>query len=340
MYVQLNLKERCQKILEENGKNIADQASRILLADPLLKDLRPPLEFISKNWRDPLSPSILSLACKAVGGSPDETHDAALAISLIHLCFNVWDDIIDRAKHKAFKPTLFGKFGEGTTLIIGGLASAKAFSILNQMKADLMKKQEINKLVWELCTRMAQAEARNLRLRKNGNMSYIKKLSIIELETFDLQTCARIGAIFGNGSQNDIKHLANYGRFLGLILEFWNSFWKTTNLTVELSEKIRTKAYPFLLLWARDHSEKLRKKLDLINVKMIEPPDISEIVKYVLETNVIQYVTENIQEFAIKAKTELAGFAENEATKKLKFFVEAQPQIFIESISRMTTVII
>jgi geranylgeranyl pyrophosphate synthase len=334
MYTETSLKERCQRILEENGGYIADQASNILLEDPALKDLRAPLEFISKNWREPLTPSMMSLACEAVGGSSKETHETSLAMSLMHLCFYVWDDMVDKANFKSFKPTLFGKFGEGPALIIGGLASAKAFSILNRMNVDVIKRQEINKLIWELWTKMAQAEATNLRLRKQGNVSYKKKFTLIKMEASDLETCIKIGAILGNGSKDEIKSLAHYGRFLGIILEFWKSFHVTTNLTMELAEKLKSGAHPFLLLWAKERSEKLWKKLENLTCnKSIGPSEIKEIVEYVLETNVINHAKKNIRRFTNKAKTELAELTDNEATQKLRFLVVAQPQLFIESLS-------
>src|SRR3990170_5829696 len=143
MCAKYNLKEHCHRILEDNGGIVADRARTILLEDPALKDLRPPLELISKNWRDPLTPSLIALSCEAVGGRPDDTYEAALAMSLMTLSSNIWDDIIDKTMSKVFKPTLLGKFGEGTALMIGGLASAKDLSILNQMDVDKIKRLTI-----------------------------------------------------------------------------------------------------------------------------------------------------------------------------------------------------
>src|SRR3990170_7769601 len=171
MCAKYNLKEHCHRILEDNGRIVADRARTILLEDPALKDLRPPLEFISKNWRDPLTPSLMTLSCEAVGGRSDVTCEAALAMSLMNLSFYIWDDIIDKAPFKLFKPTLFGKFGEGTALVIGGLASAKAFSILNQMDVDKVKHQTVTELFWNLWTKVARAETVNLRLRSRENFS-------------------------------------------------------------------------------------------------------------------------------------------------------------------------
>ena len=96
MTARNNLEDHCHRILEENGGIVADRARTILLEAPDLKELQPPLEFISKNWRDPLTPAMMSLSCEAVGGRRDETHEAALAMSLMNLSFYIWDDIIDR----------------------------------------------------------------------------------------------------------------------------------------------------------------------------------------------------------------------------------------------------
>ena len=221
----------------------------------------------------------------------------------MNLSFYIWDDIIDKAPFKLFKPTLFGKFGEGTALMIGGLASAKAFSILNQMDVDKEKRQTVTKLFWDLWTKMAQAETVNLRLRSQRNSSSRKKFWMIKMEAADLETCLRIGAILGNGSENEVKHLGKYGLYLGIILELWKDFHVSINLTLELAEKIRSGALPYSLLWARKHSEKIRKKLeDLANKNTIEPSDIKEIVENILETKALNNTMKTIRKFTKKGE--------------------------------------
>jgi len=331
-----SVKERCHRILEDNGGIVADRAGRILLEDAALKDLRPPLEFVSKNWRDPLTPSLIALSCEAVGGQSDVTYEAALAMSLMTLCFNICDDIVDKTVAKLFKPTLLGKFGEGTALMIGGLASAKAFSILNPMDVDKIKRQTISKLFWDFWAKIAKAETVNLRLRRQGNVSSRKKLWVIKTQAANLETCLKIGATLGNGSEDEVKHLGKYGQYLGTVLELWKDFHVSVNLTLELTEKIRSGALPYSLLWARKRSEKIRKKLeDLPNKNTIEPSDIKEIVEETLETRALNNTMKLVRKFAERAKEELFELKRNTATRKLKFFVDAQPQLFIESLSTL-----
>jgi len=334
--MESSLKERCQRILEENGGNIADQASRILLEDPTLKDLRPPLEFISKNWRDPLTPSLIALSCEAVGGQPDATYEAALAMSLMTLSCNIWDDIVDKTVSKVFIPTLFGKFGEGTALIVGGLASAKAFSILNQMDVDEKKRQIVTKVFWDFCTKLAKAENYNLRLRNQRNVSSRKKLWVMRMQSVNLETCLKIGTVLGNGSDDEVKHLGKYGLYLSMIFELWKDFNVSINLTLELAEKIRSGALPYSLLWARKRSEKIQKKLEsLASKNTIEPSDMKEIVEETLEKKALNNTMKAIRKFAKKAKKEMLELKRRiSTTQTLEFFVEAQPQLFIESISK------
>jgi geranylgeranyl pyrophosphate synthase len=332
MYTQSTLKQKCQQILEDNGGKVADKSNRILLEDPALKELRAPLEFISKNWRDPLTPAMMSLSCEAVGGQASATHEAALAMSLMNLSFYIWDDLIDKAPFKQFKPTLFGKFGEGTAIIIGGLASAKAFSILNQMELDRTKRKTITKLFWNLWTKIAKAETVNLRLRNQRNVSPRKRFWVIRLHATDLETCLKIGAILGNGSENEIRHLGRYGLHLGTILELWKDFHSSINLTLELAEKIKSGALPYSFLWAGKRSEKIRKKLEeLKNRNVILPSDIKEIVGHLLETKVLNHTLRTIKKFTKKANNELLELKKIDTTQTLKIFVVAQAQLFMES---------
>jgi len=332
-----NLKECCHRILEDSGGMVADRAKMILLEDAALKDLQPPLEFVSKNWRDPLTPSLVALSCEAVGGRSDVTYEAALAMDLMTLSFNIWDDIVDKTVSKLFKPTLLGKFGEGTALMIGGLASAKAFSILNQMDVDKIKRQTVTKLFWDFWTKIAKAETVNLRLRRQKDVSSRKKLWVIKRQGANLETCLKVGAVLGNGSEDEVKHLGDYGLYLGTILELWKDFQVSINLTLELAEKIRSGALSYSLLWARKRSEKIRKKLeDLANKNTIEPTDIKEIVENILEAKALNNSMKIIRKFAKRAEEELFELKrKNQGTQTLKFFVEAQPQLFIGSLSTL-----
>ncbi len=330
---KINVDALYRRILEDNGGAVADEARKILLEDPALKDLWQPLEFVSKNWRD-LTPALTSLSCEAVGGRPDETHDVALAMCLLHLSFYVWDDMLDNAQSKAFKPTLFGKFGGDTVLVIGGLASAKAFLILNDMNMDKGKRQRVNKLIWDLLTKMAKAEIATSKGGFTKKYSHIEKKWKIKTEAVATETCLRIGAIVGNGSEDEIDHLAKYGFYLGVILALWNDFRVSVNLTLELAEKVRTGKLPYILSWACSRSGKLRRKIkELTETNEIKQVLIKEVVEEVLATKALDNTLRNIKRYTKNAKDELGYLKKNNATQTLETLMGFQPRLFMESLS-------
>jgi geranylgeranyl pyrophosphate synthase len=333
MYENFTVEKRCQKILEDNGQMIADKANKILLDDSALKGLKAPLEFISKNWRDPLTPALMSLSCEAVGGRPERTHDVALAMSLMNLSVYLWDDIIDKATIKLFKPTLFGKFGEGIALIVGGLATAKAFSILGQIEEDKAKLQTITKMFWGLWTRVAQAEMNDLRLRTQKKLTSKDKLQKITMEASNLEVCLKIGALIGDGSTKEISHLGKYGKSFGIILELWKDFQVSTNLTLELSERIRCGALPYSLLWASERSVKIQGKLlNSMGASEIEQGSIKGIVKEALQVGMLENTLKTIDRFSKKAISDLEGLKNNNACQLLQLLVEDQHCLFVRSL--------
>jgi geranylgeranyl pyrophosphate synthase len=334
--VKGSLEERCYGILEEKGGKIADEAREILLKEKSLTGLRQPLRHISDNWRDPFAPSMVILSCEAVGGKPDDaTHQTALAMTLMNLSVNLWDDIVDRTMYKGFIQTALGKFGEGITLMIGGLASAKAFSVLGEMTVDEAKRQLITRLVWNYWRKLAQAETANLELRTRGGVRPEQKLKVIEMHAVNLRTLSKIGALLGNGSEDEMEHLGNYGKCLYTILELRKDFNVSVNLTLELAEKIRSRALPYALLWARNRCATIRKNLPILEKTTIQPIDIKRIVEAVFETRGLENTLGLIKASAQKAEQELSHLRDSTATRALIFLSNAQPEIFEQSLSNL-----
>jgi len=330
--VKGSLEERCYGILEEKGGEIADKARTILLEEESLISLQRPLKYISEIWRDPFAPSMVILSCEAVGGKPDEaTYQAALAMALMNLSFRLWDDIMDKTTCRGFVPTVRGDFGEGVALMVGGLVSAKAFSVLSGMKLNETKRQAVTELVWNYWGKLARAEATNLELRRRSDVKPEEKLKVFEMEGVGVETMLKVGAVLGNGSEDEVKHLGNYGRYLGTILELRKDFNVAINLTLELAEKIRSGALPYTLLWAKNRSKKIREYLPLL-MGTIKPIDIREIVEAMLETKALENTMRVLEKMTKKAEAEFIELKDNKSSRMLRLFLEAQSEIFVESL--------
>ena len=327
--------EKCHRILEQKGGKIADKAKAILLEEVSSKGLEHAFQYVSQVWCDPLVPALVVLSCEAVGGEPSEDEcQAATAISLLNLSFRLWDDVIDRSRFMGFVPTVLGKFGDGISIIMGGVVFAKAFSILSEMDIDCEKRQVLNKLVWNYCRTMGKAETLNLTLRKRKDARPEEKLRVFEMEAMNLETSMKIGSILGGGSKNDIEHLGKYGAYLGLMLELARDLKASLNLTLELSQKVERNALPYTLLWARDCSEKIEEHIQRL-ADDSNSANLRELVRAVLETRAVENTLSIVNELAHEARREISSVEENHSSSVLVLFAEAQHEILTEGLCHL-----
>jgi len=331
-----NLKEQCRKILEEKGGKIADEARFILLREKSLKRLRSDLQYVSQYWRDLATPSFIVLSCEAVGGKLNRpVHQAALAMTLINLGINLWDDLLDNTIQKGFIPTLVGKSGKGVALIVGVLAQAKAFQILHEIKLNEYRRQTLIATVWNYLKDLAETEMVNMELKKRKEVNPEEKLRLIEMQAESQKVLSDIGVLLGNGSEDEMKHLGNYIKYLSMILDLIKDFKVSINLTLELSEKIKMKSFPYTILWAKNRSRKLREYL-ILHKDSVEPIDIREIVKMLLETNVVGNIRSLIERLTKDAEKELLELKSNNAIKILKFLLNTRIRTFDETLESLS----
>ena len=327
----MNALQQCQNILETYGGETANKSARLLIEDSALSKMVDILDFTSKTWHDPFTPAMMNLSCQAVGGNPKATQEIAIAMSLMNFSFRTWDDIIDKTMDRKLKPTTVGKYGTNIALIIGGLASAKAFTILNEVRLDFRKRGTISSLFWKYWAKMAEVESSNLKSSQVMNTSK-DKLQKIEGEAINLRTCLQIGAIVGNGTSREVKALSTYGQCLGEIVELLKDVQVSINLTLELEEKLKNRSLPYAILRAKEESEILQNRLNLFDRSSdISSNEIKEIVDLTVQTGVLNQINRLVEELIRKSEKSLDDLKNSVAKEILGGFVRSQADLFQES---------
>ena len=268
----------------------------------------------------------MNLSCQAVNGNPQDTAEVAIAMSLMNLSFRILDDIIDKTYSRKFLTTFVGKFGESTALIVGGVISAKAFTLLNQASLDVEKKRKINALVWNYCAKMAEVETNDLEA-KIKEYSAKNKLNKIKAETINVQTSLEIGVIIGNGSTEETEGLKQYGECLGILLELQNDLQVSLNLTLELARKIKTNSLPLWLLRAKESSKEIDDEVKSMIKKEVTPEQIGRLVNLLLKSQAVAKTKEEIKLLTANGIKSLARLESNKEVEKMRIIIEAQEQL-------------
>ena len=244
-HVKILMKERGYEALQFSKQTILQEE---IGYEPLREALR---YFVEEFWFDSLHPTLISLACEAVGGNHKETIKMGAAIVLMAGAADIHDDIMDQSIIKEPNQTIFGKFGGDIAILAGDALLLKGIYLLHDSCESLpkWKKQEILGIVKRTFFEMSSGVAKEASLRGKINISGIEFLDTINQKVSTAEATTRIGAILGNGTENEIAVIGHYGRTLGLLLSLRDEFVDVFEAN-ELKNRFEHECLPIPILLA------------------------------------------------------------------------------------------
>ncbi len=130
----------------------------------------------------------------------------------MHTESTIHDDIIDSDNLRRGMPSFHVKYGYNASILTADFI----LGIILSIGAKVNNKQ-VTKELSNAAIKMSQGEMLEIRLVKNHNISQNDYIKVIENKTASLfEASAKIGAILGIGSDQQINALANYGKLLGI----------------------------------------------------------------------------------------------------------------------------
>jgi len=303
--------KQIQKIFKKRGTKALEMARKEILQEKIeCKEAKEALTyFMTKYWHDLARPSLLSLACEAVGGNPELTTSIAVPMTLISGAIDIHDDIIDQSKTKDGRPTVYGKFGKDIALLVGDALLFNGLILLSRGAVDNGIPDEKRRLIIDIIKNMffelGDAEAMELPLRGRVDISPDVYLQIVRKKAADVEAHTKISAILGGGSKKEIEALSEYGRLLGMLIILRDD-WIDMMDFEETRNRIKRECLPLPILYALQKSN-VKSKIDSILIKdTITRKDAETILE-------ITYKSKRHEPFR-----NLVRDLEGEASKKLK----------------------
>ncbi len=229
----------------------------------------------------------MSLACEAVGGDSGSANDIASSLILVAAGIDIHDDIIDKSSVKDYGQTVLGTKGSEITLLLGdmlfvkGLVSMASFLIDQALPPERAK--AILTLTENLLLELGNAEAGELRLRRQVDITPRKYLHLTRLKAADFEAYMRIGAILGGGSHAEVDALGTYGRALGMIIILRDDLSDTLDFKDELPHRIEYEHLPLPILYALENPKHRKRIKSLLCKSKIQPEQAEELFKITYE---------------------------------------------------------
>jgi geranylgeranyl diphosphate synthase, type I len=286
--------------------------------------LQEALNHYLSNWHDFTHTGLYSLACEAVGGDPDASVPIQASIALMAAAFDLHDDIIDRSETKHGQLTVYGNYGQDLTLLLGNAFLMQGFTLLVKSVAEVAPaklRESIDVLKANLFD-VGNAHALELGLKGKLTGEPGEYLDFVKKKAASIEADMCFGAIFGGGTESEIKALSQYGRILGILTTLREEFIDIFEIE-ELAQKMNIDRLPIPMIFAMQ-DPKTKKEIEKILLKKrIAKKDLETIIDTVYETESVKKLKKEMEDFAAQAIYVLRILQGKELCKQLELWVSS-----------------
>ncbi len=214
-----------------------------------------------------IRPIITLLAAESVGIIDDNVYAGACAIELLHTESVIHDDIIDNETQRRHKDPFHIKYGYNTSVLTGDFVLGLILNISSRLD-----KARVTKDLATAAMLMSEGEVLEGKLEESEDVTFEDYIKVMDYKTATaFEMAAKLGAVIGGGSEEEISGLAEYGKNIGIAYQIkddlmdWKNEDKLFNLLVKKSSDPRVvfnKMEDLLKSYAEKASESLRKIKD------------------------------------------------------------------------------
>jgi octaprenyl-diphosphate synthase len=214
-----------------------------------------------------IRPIITLLAAESVGQIDDNVYAGACAIELLHTESVIHDDIIDNETQRRHKDPFHIKYGYNTSVLTGDFVLGFILNISSRLD-----KARVTKDLATAAMLMSEGEVLEGKLEESEDVTFEDYIKVMDYKTATaFEMAAKLGAVIGGGSEEEISGLAEYGKNIGIAYQIkddlmdWKNEDKLFNLLVKKSSDPRVvfnKMEDLLKSYAEKASESLRKIKD------------------------------------------------------------------------------
>ena len=214
-----------------------------------------------------IRPIISLLAAECVGEIDENVYAGACAIELLHTESVIHDDIIDNETQRRHKDPFHIKYGYNTSVLTGDFVLGLILNISSRLD-----KARVTKDLATAAMLMSEGEVLEGKLEESEDVTFEDYIKVMDYKTATaFEMAAKLGAVIGGGSEEEISGLAEYGKNIGIAYQIkddlmdWKNEDKLFNLLVKKSSDPRVvfnKMEELLKSYAEKASESLRKIRD------------------------------------------------------------------------------
>ncbi|WP_086828227.1 family 2 encapsulin nanocompartment cargo protein polyprenyl transferase [Allokutzneria sp. NRRL B-24872] len=172
-----------------------------------------------------LRPALVLLSAAAVTSDTFGEYDcveaalpAAAAVELVHNFSLLHDDVLDGDLTRRHRPTANRVFGSNAAILAGDALLTAAFAVL--AKSEHSSTQQALGVLSTAVMDLVDGQSKDLSFEDRADVGLAECMAMAERKTGALLGCAsQLGALFGDGTPEQVRSLRDFGDHLGLAFQ-------------------------------------------------------------------------------------------------------------------------
>lgn len=243
-----------------------------------------------------LRPSTLLLVGGLFGPVRKEHHELAAVIEFIHTATLLHDDVVDQSTKRRNHKTANTIFGNAASVLVGDFIYSRAFQMM--VKINHMKVMEV---LANTTNTIAEGEVLQLLNIHNASIEDEDYLKVVYYKTAKLfESAAELGAIIGGADDNDIKVLAQFGKYMGIAFQLIDDVLDLSGNPEEIGKNLGddlAEGKPTLpLLYAMKKGSDEQKNIIRAAIENGGLTELESVLNAVKETKALEYVRQLAKE--------------------------------------------
>lgn len=165
-----------------------------------------------------LRPTLVLMACEAMGGEAEKALKAAVGLELFHNFTLLHDDVMDNADVRRGKPTVHRRWNDNTAILSGDAMLTMSSQYVAQVDSAILP--EVMRLFNQTAMEVYEGQQLDMDFEVRSNVSLDEYIEMIRLKTSVLLGCAcKMGAIIAGASETNAQALYEAGLYLGVAFQ-------------------------------------------------------------------------------------------------------------------------
>jgi len=271
-----------------------------------------------------IRPFLVMLSCESVLGDVEKTLPFGMALEIMHNFTLVHDDIMDKSNLRRNVPAVHVKYGEPTAILAGDLLFAKSFDAMHDLTVDCEVFKKLDQLLVRCILDICEGQQLDLEFEHRKTITEEEYIDMITRKTAVLfRLAAKGGAIIGDGSEDEISALTDYGLYIGLAFQIWDDYLDLSSdekiLGKDIGNDIRNGKKTLIAVYSLQHAEGKNKEIleRVFGNLDASDDDVKKVFNLFKEMGSIDYAKNTAIKYNKKAKDALKVIKESEAKELL-----------------------